>query len=167
MSPTQWVPGLLLYILSPTQWIPGRLLYTLSPTQGVLGRLLYILSPTQRVQAGCCTHCLLPNKYRPAVGPAQFPIQWEPGPLYLRVKWPWFESDHSSPSHAKPKNSLSNTCPLLHVFVMGFLIVVYVSYCCLCILLLSMYSYCCLCILIVRPCTFIVVYVYLLLPTYS
>ena len=34
-------------------------------------------------------------------------------------------------------------------------------------LTLSMYSYCGLCILIVRPCTLIVVYVYLLLTTYS
>ena len=32
---------------------------------------------------------------------------------------------------------------------------------------LYMYSYCCLCILIVRPCILIVVYVYLLLSTYS
>ena len=34
-------------------------------------------------------------------------------------------------------------------------------------LTLSMYSYCGLCILIVRPCILIVVYVYLLLSTYS
>ena len=53
LSPTQWVPGLLLYTLSLTQWVPGPLLYTLCPTQWVPGQLLYILSTTQWVQAGC------------------------------------------------------------------------------------------------------------------
>jgi hypothetical protein len=35
---------------------------------------------------------------RPALGPTQPPIQWEPGALSLGIKRPGRENDHSSPS---------------------------------------------------------------------
>jgi hypothetical protein len=40
---------------------------------------------------------------RTAQGPTQPPIQWLPGALSLRVKWPGHEADHSPPSSAKVK----------------------------------------------------------------
>jgi hypothetical protein len=41
---------------------------------------------------------------RPALGPAQPPIQWVPGAPSLGVKWPGREADHSPPSKAEVKN---------------------------------------------------------------
>ena len=119
--------SLLLYALSlskflsllPSEYQAGCCTYCLLPREYQAGCCTYCLLPSE-YQAGCCTYCLLPSEYRPAVGSTQFPIQWVPGSLYLRVKWPRFESDHSSPSNAKPKNSLSNTYPLPHIFVMAF-----------------------------------------------
>jgi len=40
---------------------------------------------------------------RPALGPAQSPIQWVPGVLSLGVKRPERETDHSPPSSAEVK----------------------------------------------------------------
>jgi len=40
---------------------------------------------------------------RTALGPTQPPIQWVPGALYLVVKRPGHEADHSSPSSAEVK----------------------------------------------------------------
>jgi hypothetical protein len=97
--------------------------YRLLPSEYQAGCCTYCLLPSE-YQACCCTHCLLSSEYRPAVGPTHFPIQRVPGSLYLRVKQPSFESDQSSPANAKPKNSLSNTSPLPHVFVMRFLITI-------------------------------------------
>jgi hypothetical protein len=37
------------------------------------------------------------------LGPTQPPIQWVPGDLYLEVKWPGREADHSPPSSAEVK----------------------------------------------------------------
>jgi hypothetical protein len=37
--------------------------------------------------------------------PYPTPIQWVPGALYPRVKWPWREADNSPPSSAKVKNA--------------------------------------------------------------
>jgi hypothetical protein len=38
---------------------------------------------------------------RPALGPTQPPIQWVQGALFLEVKQPGHEADHSLPSSAK------------------------------------------------------------------
>jgi hypothetical protein len=43
---------------------------------------------------------LLTTVSRTALGPTQPPIQWIPGFLYLGVKRPELEADHSSPSSA-------------------------------------------------------------------
>jgi hypothetical protein len=40
---------------------------------------------------------------RTALGPIQPPIQWVPGSLYLRLKRPGRETDHSPPSSAEIK----------------------------------------------------------------
>jgi len=42
---------------------------------------------------------------RSAVGPTQPPVQWALGALYLGVKWPGCELDHSPSSSAKVKNA--------------------------------------------------------------
>jgi hypothetical protein len=42
---------------------------------------------------------------RPAVGPSQPLIQWVPGVLFLGVKRPGREADHSRPSSAEVKNA--------------------------------------------------------------
>jgi hypothetical protein len=44
-----------------------------------------------------------------ALGPTQPPIQWGPGALYLGVKRPGREADHSSPCSAGVKNEWSYT----------------------------------------------------------
>jgi len=36
--------------------------------------------------------------FRPALGPTLPPIQWEPGAVFLVVKWPVREADQSPPS---------------------------------------------------------------------
>jgi hypothetical protein len=46
---------------------------------------------------------------RPVLGPTQPPIQRVPGALFLRVKRPGREADHSSPSNAEVKNAWSYT----------------------------------------------------------
>jgi hypothetical protein len=47
----------------------------------------------------------LHHRVQPALGPTQSLIQWEPGVLYLGVKWPGRETDHSHPSSAEVKNA--------------------------------------------------------------
>jgi hypothetical protein len=42
-----------------------------------------------------------------ALGPTQSPIQWVPGALSLRVKWPGREADHSPPSGAEVKECVA------------------------------------------------------------
>jgi hypothetical protein len=44
---------------------------------------------------------------RPALGPTQPPIQWVPRALFLRVKRPGREADHSPSSNAEVKNTPS------------------------------------------------------------
>jgi hypothetical protein len=44
---------------------------------------------------------------RTALGPTQPPIQWEPGALFMAVKRPGREADHSPPSSAEVKNACS------------------------------------------------------------
>jgi hypothetical protein len=46
---------------------------------------------------------------RPALGPAEPPIQWIPGALFLGVKQPECEVDHSPPSSGKVTNVWSYT----------------------------------------------------------
>ena len=148
-SPTQWVPGLLLYILSPTQWIPGRLLYTLSPTQGVLGRLLYILSPTQRVQAGCWACSVSYTvRTRATLPEGKVALVWIWPLISISCQTQEFVKQYL-PSSTRLRDGILNCCLCILLLSM-YLIVVYVflllsmySYCS------SMYFYCCLCILIV------------------
>jgi hypothetical protein len=52
---------------------------------------------------------LFTTVFRTAVGPTQSPIQWVPGALFLGVKWPGREADHSPPSSAEVKNAWSHT----------------------------------------------------------
>jgi hypothetical protein len=54
---------------------------------------------------------------RPALGPKQSPIQWILGSLFLGVKRPGREADHSPPSSAKVKNVWSYTSTLQYVFI--------------------------------------------------
>jgi hypothetical protein len=42
-------------------------------------------------------------------GSGWHPIEWVPGALSLRVKWPGRETDHSRPSSAEVKNAWSYT----------------------------------------------------------
>jgi hypothetical protein len=42
---------------------------------------------------------------RTALGPTQPPIQWVPGALFLGLKRPGREADHSPPSSAEIKNA--------------------------------------------------------------
>jgi hypothetical protein len=42
---------------------------------------------------------------RPALGPTQPPIQWVPGVLYLGVRRPGREADHSPPTSAEVENA--------------------------------------------------------------
>jgi hypothetical protein len=48
--------------------------------------------------------CLFATAFRPALGPTQPPIQWEPV-----VKWPGSEANHSTPCSAEVKNAWSYT----------------------------------------------------------
>jgi hypothetical protein len=41
--------------------------------------------------------------------PTQPPLQWVPEALFLGVKRPWREADHSPPSSAEVKNERRNT----------------------------------------------------------
>jgi hypothetical protein len=54
---------------------------------------------------------------RPALGPAQSPIQWIPGDLSLGVRRPGSEADHSPPSSAKFKNAWSYTYAPQYAFM--------------------------------------------------
>jgi hypothetical protein len=48
--------------------------------------------------------------------PTQPPIQWVPGTLFLGVKRPEPEADHSPPSSAKVKNAWNYTStPSIHI----------------------------------------------------
>jgi hypothetical protein len=56
------------------------------------------------------------------LGPTQPPIQWIPGALFLVVKWPGREADHSPPSRAEVKNAWSYTSNPQYVFMAWCLI---------------------------------------------
>jgi hypothetical protein len=53
---------------------------------------------------------------RPALGPTQPPIQWVLGALFLVVKRPGREADHSPPSSAEVRNAWSYTSTPQYVF---------------------------------------------------
>jgi hypothetical protein len=53
---------------------------------------------------------------RPALGLTQPPIQWVPGDVYLEVKWPGHEADHSPPTSAKVKNGGAYTSTTPYIF---------------------------------------------------
>jgi hypothetical protein len=57
---------------------------------------------------------LLTTESRPALRPTQLPIQWVPGSLFMGVKRPRSEAEHSLPSSAEVKNawSYASTRPL-------------------------------------------------------
>jgi hypothetical protein len=46
---------------------------------------------------------LLTTPSRTSLGPTQPPIQWVPEALFLGIKWPGLEADHSPPSSAEVK----------------------------------------------------------------
>jgi hypothetical protein len=52
---------------------------------------------------------LFTTAFRPALGPTQPPIQWLPEAVFLKVKWPGREADHSPLSSAEVKNAWSYT----------------------------------------------------------
>jgi hypothetical protein len=54
---------------------------------------------------------------RTALGPTQPPIQWVSEALYLGVKWPGREVDHSPPSSAEVKNAWSYTSTPQYAFM--------------------------------------------------
>jgi hypothetical protein len=54
---------------------------------------------------------------RTALGPTQSPIQWVTGALFLGVKRPWREADHSPPSSAEVKITWSYTFIPKYVFM--------------------------------------------------
>jgi hypothetical protein len=54
---------------------------------------------------------------RTALRPSQPPIQWVPGDLSLRVKWPEGKTDHSPPSSAEVKNAWRYTSTPQYVFM--------------------------------------------------
>jgi hypothetical protein len=54
---------------------------------------------------------------RPALGTTQPPIQWVPGALFLGVKRPRHEADHSPPSSAENKNAWSYISTPQYAFV--------------------------------------------------
>jgi hypothetical protein len=57
---------------------------------------------------------MLGRSSRPAVGPTHLSVQWVPGHLTLRVKWPMHEPDHSP--HLILRLRINGTpSPLLHV----------------------------------------------------
>jgi len=49
------------------------------------------------------------KKITTCMGPTQPPVQWVLKALYLGVKWPVHEADHTPPSSAEVKNALSYT----------------------------------------------------------
>jgi hypothetical protein len=53
----------------------------------------------------------------PALGPTQPPIQWVSGALFLGVKRPGREADHSTPSSADVKNAWSYTSTPQYAFM--------------------------------------------------
>jgi hypothetical protein len=55
---------------------------------------------------------------RMALGPTQPPIQWLPGSLFLGVKRPGREADHSPPSSAEVKEWVKLTSTLRYTFMM-------------------------------------------------
>jgi hypothetical protein len=52
---------------------------------------------------------LLTTASRPALGPTQPPIQWVTRALFLEVKRPWREADHSPPFSVEVKNAWNYT----------------------------------------------------------
>jgi hypothetical protein len=52
---------------------------------------------------------------RLALGPTQQPIQWVPGALFLGVKWPVHEADHSPSSTAEFENSSYTSTPSIYI----------------------------------------------------
>jgi hypothetical protein len=60
---------------------------------------------------------LFPTLSRPALGPAQPPIQWVPGALSLGVKQLGRDADHSPPTSAKIKKTWIYTSTPPHAFM--------------------------------------------------
>jgi hypothetical protein len=59
---------------------------------------------------------------RPVLGPTQPPIHWVLDTIFLRVKWPGREANHSAPSNAEVKECVELYLPSpirLHSVVLG------------------------------------------------
>jgi hypothetical protein len=56
--------------------------------------------------------------FDPALGPTQPPIHWAPGALFLGVKRPGREVDHSPPCSAEVKNAWSYTFTPIHLRIL-------------------------------------------------
>jgi hypothetical protein len=63
--------------------------------------------------------CLFITVSRPALGTTQPPIQQVPGALFLGVKRPGREADHSPPSSAEVKNAWSYASAPQYAFMAG------------------------------------------------
>jgi hypothetical protein len=51
----------------------------------------------------------------PDLGPTQPPIQWEPGVLFLEVKRPGREANHSLPTNAEGQQDVGLCTPPIHL----------------------------------------------------
>jgi len=54
---------------------------------------------------------------RTSLGPTQFPMEWVPGAISLRVKRPGRETDHSPPSSAEVNTAWNYTSTPQYVFM--------------------------------------------------
>jgi hypothetical protein len=81
------------------------------------GRKIGVLGFESRQELGIF---LFTTSLRTDLGPTQPPNQWVSGALFLGVKWPWREADHSPPSSAEVKWSYTSTLTIrLHGVVLS------------------------------------------------
>jgi hypothetical protein len=84
------------------KWEGNERTYTIKSRDSSVGIALDNRGSGIRFPAGLGIF-LLTTASRTALGPTQPPIQWTPGALYMGVKLPGREADHSPPSSAEVK----------------------------------------------------------------